>query len=246
MMRKSTAVCAALATAASGLLIATASPASAASTYYACVKKSDGQTTMVKKKTKCKKGWKKVAWSQTGPTGATGPAGANGPAGPVLNVKDGAGAVVGLFMGTWSGLVPGFTVLADGGLWSYDPAGTLQGSDTPYFTDATCSTAVTFVRSYSTPPDPAETARNVARFVPNSLGRLVYRSTIPGANARAWKVSGQNTPAALGGLMFVLNPGGNCTFAWTVDADDTAAGATLVGLTEVTPPPNHPAPLTVG
>ena len=244
MMRKSTAVCAALATAASGLLIASASPASADSTYYACVKKSDGQTKMVKKNKKCKKGWKKVSWSQTGPTGPTGAAGANGPAGPVLSVKDGAGAVVGQFMGTWSGLVPGFTVLADGGLWDYGSDGVLHGDSTPLFADATCATPVIMVRSY--PANPAETARAVARFVPNSLGRLVYRSDTPGATARAWKVSGQNSAAGLGGLLFSLDSAGNCVFESTVDADDVAAAATLVGLTEVPAPPNHPAPLTVG
>jgi len=244
MMRKFTAVCAALATAASGLLIASTSPASAASTYYACVKKGDGQTTMVKKKTKCKKGWKKVSWSKNGPTGPAGPTGANGPAGPALSVKDGAGGVVGLFMGTWSGLVPGFTVLADGGLWNYGSDGALMGDSSPAFTDPTCATPGIFVRSY--PPNPAETARTVARFVPNSLGRLVYRSSNVAAAARAWKVSGQNSAAVLGGNIFVLDSAGNCVYESTVDADDVAAAATLVGLTEVPPPPNHPAPLTVG
>ena len=235
-----------MATAASGLLIATASPASAASTYYACVKKSDGQTTMVKKKTKCKKGYKKVSWSKNGPTGATGPAGANGPAGPVLSVKDGAGAIVGLFMGTWSGLVPGFTVLTDGGLWTYDSSGALQDDGSPYFTDPACTAPVEVVRSYASPADPAETARLVARFVPNSLGRHVYRSTNAGAAARAWKVAAPRTAAVLGASLFQLNSASNCVFQRTVDGDDVAAGATLVGLTEVTAPPNHPAPLTVG
>lgn len=240
MIRRTTAIGVAFATAASGLLVA-AAPASAASTYYACVKKSSGETKMVKKKKKCSKGWKKVKWSANGPAGATGPQGA---AGPLLSVKDGSGAVVGPFMGTWSGLLPGFTVLIDGGLWEFQNNGVLSADSdgAPYFTDATCTAPVRYVDDGSA----AATALAVARYVPNGPGRQTYRPDVVGAAARAWRISGPNVAAADGQSIYDLNWSGNCVFAFTVDAGDVANGATLVGLAEVTAPANRPGPLTVG
>lgn len=231
----------AFATAASGLLIGAASPASADSTYYACVKKKTGETKVVKKNKKCKKGWKKVSWSATGQPGATGP---QGPAGPLLSVKDGTGAVVGPFMGAWSGLIPGFTVLIDGGLWTYQNNGKLSGDgwDSPSFTDATCSAAVRYIDSGS----PEETAKSVARYLPNGPGRLVYRANTVGAATRAWKVSGSNALVVAGQNLYELDSSGNCQFYDTTDAGDVTSGDTLVGLAEVTPPADRPGPLTVG
>lgn len=246
MFRKSTAVCAALATAASGLLIASANPASAASTYYACVKKSSGETKMVKKNKKCKKGWKKVKWTSTGPAGATGPVGPVGPAGTALNLKDASGAVIGPFLGSWSGLQPGFTTWIDGGIWTYGNDGVLYADsdsyyDSVYFTDPTCTAAVRWVERNTA----AETAAEVAKWVPGA-GRFVYRGTFVGAAARAWKISGPNALAVLNQELYSLGSSGSCSLYDTVSADEVAHGATLVGLAEVTPPANRPAPLTVG
>jgi hypothetical protein len=242
MIRKTTAACAALTVAASGLLIASANPASAASTYYACVKKSSGETKMVKKNKKCKKGWKKVSWSATGPTGAIGPVGPAGAMGPALTVKDATGAAVGPLMGAWAGLRPGYVVLIDGGAWSYEVNGLLENDGSPNFTDAACTTAVVYVGT----GDPAESAQVAAQYAPNSLGREVYRpyAAVP---ARAWRVTGPNSLVVAGQQLFRIDdPTGNCVLWNTLDADDVTDGDILVGLGAVTPPASRPGPLSVG
>ena len=55
-----------------------------ATTFYACEANSGGvvSTISVSSSLQCKKGFTKVAWNATGPTGARGPAGAQGTAGP--------------------------------------------------------------------------------------------------------------------------------------------------------------------
>jgi hypothetical protein len=62
-----------------------AAPQSQASTIYACVKTKNGTPRIVSKKTKCKKGEKKLSWGSqgsAGKNGAPGAAGAKGEAGP--------------------------------------------------------------------------------------------------------------------------------------------------------------------
>lgn len=253
MLKKTAAVGVALGVGFSGLVVVTTTPASAASTYYACVKKKTGETKVVKKKKKCKKGWKKVKWSAKGTPGASGP---QGPAGPLLSVKDGNGAVVGPFLGTWSGLIPGFTVMIDGGIWDFGTDGVLDADqwDSPSFTAADCTGPVQrvtrFVYDDDDNLDPAasvaKTAQAVAQYVPNGPGRQVYRPDSVGAAARAWKVSGPNVAGALNQSLYELDDMGNCQLQDTLDAVDVAAGATLVGLTEVPVPGNVPGPLTVG
>ncbi len=242
MIRRTTAVCAALATAASGLLIASANPASAASTYYACVKKSSGETKMVKKNKKCKKGWKKVTWSATGPTGATGPVGPAGAMGPALTVKDATGAAVGPLMGAWTGLTPGFSVLIDGGVWSYEMSGLLENDGSPDFTDPACTAAVVYINT----GDPAESQQAAAQYAPNTIGRRVYRP-YPSVPARAWRVTGPNSLVTAGQQRFRIEDStGNCVLEETFDEFDVADGDILVGLGAVTPPATRPGPLSVG
>ncbi len=63
-----------------GIAALAMAPQSQASTIYACVKKS-GTPRIVSKKTKCKKGEKRLSWSTQGPAGKNGAAGATGSAG---------------------------------------------------------------------------------------------------------------------------------------------------------------------
>ena len=85
-----------------GLIVAAlfaAAPQADAATIYACKKKSDGTIRLVGKKTRCRRGEKKLKWGTSGrngrngvngSNGANGQNGARGPAG-AFNVVDQAG-----------------------------------------------------------------------------------------------------------------------------------------------------------
>lgn len=115
-----------------------------AKTIRACVKKSNGEVRIVKKKSKCKKGWKKTSWNSEGGPGSSGE---QGPAGPNWVVKDGAGTVLGRFAGIYhAGLIPEFEVIADdGGIFQYSMDGVLDNDNGwLLFRNSACTQAVVF------------------------------------------------------------------------------------------------------
>ncbi len=222
-----------------GLLVGTGAAIPAqAKTVVACVKKKDGKvkilTTKKKQKKKCKKGWKKVSWNQTGKTGPQGPVGATGPQGPAQEVKDGTGKTLGKFLGTYPAAVPIFSVLIDGGAYLYYPDGKVLplGGTSPSFKTNVCS---------GTPYTQSTSAQTTAFLVGAAGGptRVVYRPTTPTFGpTSAWAFTA-TTENAVNLQLYSLNSSGVCT----------AAGAlftgTLITLQQVTAPPDVPGPLTV-
>jgi hypothetical protein len=100
------------------------SSAATASTLFACVKKN-GTAHLYSKKPKCKKGEKKLTWSNVGPAGKNGVNGANGTNG--ANGSNGAagasGDVAGYFSSQPSGLFLTSTLTKLSGLERTLPAG---------------------------------------------------------------------------------------------------------------------------
>jgi hypothetical protein len=220
-----------------GVGVGTAVPAQA-KTVVACVKKSNGKvkilTSKKKQKKKCKKGWKKVSWNQTGATGPTGPVGATGPQGPAQQVKDGTGKTLGKFLGIYPAGLPILSVLIDGGAYLYYPDGKVLplGSVSPSFKTNTCNGT-----AYTESTSPQTTA-----FLVGSVGgpsRVVYRPTSPTVGpTSAWAFTA-TTENVVNLQTYELNNAGVCT---------AVAGlftGTLIALQPVTAPPDVPGPLTV-
>ena len=125
-----------------GLIVAAlfaAAPQADAATIYACKNKSDGTIRLVGKKTRCRRGEKKLKWGTSGrngrngvngSNGANGQNGARGPAG-AFNVIDQAGNRLGLFAGFGIGLGP--SVYTDSGVvLTYDNSPASIGPITLY------------------------------------------------------------------------------------------------------------------
>ncbi len=173
-----------------------------AKTVKACVKKSDGTVKILKKKKKCKKGWKKLTWGTKGPAGTNGSNGNNGsngsngvpgPAGPNWVVKDKAGKTLGTFAGYGFGLIPLVSVIAaDGGVFGYGADGRLRNDNAElYFRNNTCTDAAWFGASSAALREYLDSA--------GGPGRAVFQVT--GApTASAWKIDASTTIAvAVGG-----------------------------------------------
>ncbi len=222
-----------------GLLVGTGAAVPAqAKTVVACVKKKDGKvkilTTKKKQKKKCKKGWKKYSWNQTGKTGPTGPVGATGPQGPAQEVKDGTGKTLGRFLGTYPSGLPIFSVLVDGGAYLYYPDGKVLplGGTSPYFKTNIC-TGTAYTQSTS--------PQTTALFMDSAGGpsRVVYRPTTPTFGpTSAWAFT-KTTENVVNLQMYSLNNAGVCT------ASVGLFTGTLLTLQPVTAPPDVPGPLTV-
>lgn len=120
-----------------GLGLAGAPSASSAATYKACVKKKTGEMRMTSKK--CKKGWKRITWTKSGPTGDKGPAGGTGKANSLGTLVDATGADVGTLLGAVNMGPTMFTVDIDGGVYFYYPNGWLLPTVGLYFTDSACT-----------------------------------------------------------------------------------------------------------
>ncbi|MEZ5184899.1 MAG: hypothetical protein R2720_04065 [Candidatus Nanopelagicales bacterium] len=218
-----------------GLLVGagTAVPAQA-KTVVACVKKSNGKvkvlTTKKKQKKKCKKGWKKFSWNQTGKTGPQGPAGQDGAQGASQVVKDGTGKVLGKFLGLLPEGASFVFVLIDGGAFIYSPDGRVLPLTSPTFKTNTC-TGTAYVRSSS----PTNTQFYVG--AAGGQSRLVYRKTNPTYGP---SVAYQFTTATevINQTVYRWNDMGACV------ADGNHNG-TIVALQQVAAPADVPGPLTI-
>jgi hypothetical protein len=207
-------------------------PAGAAKTYTACVKKSTGEVRLLLGKSKkCKKGWKKTKWTKSGPQGAKGPDGPTGSANSLGTVVDGTGAVVGQSMGSPGFPYLYFSVLIDGGAYTYSPNGWLiPVTAPPYYDNASC-TGTPFVAAADT--------EELGLVRSDSTLRVVYRPSTPALGAAsAYRLSGEVT-SVLNASQWYLNDSGTCT----------AGGAPFTGyrlpLTSVPAPPDRPGPLKV-
>jgi hypothetical protein len=220
-----------------GVGIGTAVPAQA-KTVVACVKKSNGKvkvlTTKKKQMKKCKKGWKKVSWNQTGATGPTGPVGPTGAQGPSQLVKDGTGKPLGKFLGIYPAGLPIISVLIDGGAYLYYPDGKVLplGGASPSFKTNTCN-GTPYVES---------TSAQTTAFLVGSVGgptRVVYRPSSPTLGpTSAWAFTA-TTENAVNVQTYALNNAGVCT------AEVGLFTGTLITLQQVTAPPDVPGPLTI-
>ena len=201
-----------------------------AKTVNACVKKKTGEVRIAKK---CKKGWKKVSWNTKGDSGPQGPAGPAGAEGPLTYVKDGAGNVVGRFMGLYPMGLNIMFVLVDGGLYTYLGDGRVVplGGGSPNFTAMDCS-GQAFIPS-SSPP-------NTQLLVGAAGGptRIVYRKSNPALGpTSAWAVTA--TTQVINQAIYKRDDTGACI------ADGSHNG-TIVMLQSVTAPLDVTGPLTVG
>ena len=206
-----------------------------AKTVKACVKKSTGELRILSgKKKKCKKGWKKVSWNQTGATGPTGPVGPTGAQGPSQLVKDGTGKPLGKFLGIYPAGLPIISVLIDGGAYLYYPDGKVLplGGASPSFKTNTCN-GTPYVES---------TSAQTTAFLVGSVGgptRVVYRPSSPTLGpTSAWAFTA-TTENAVNVQTYALNNAGVCT------AEVGLFTGTLITLQQVTAPPDVPGPLTI-
>lgn len=120
-----------------GLGLTGAPAASATAKYKACVKKSTGEMRMTKKK--CKKGWKRISWTKSGPTGDKGPTGDTGMPNSLGIIYDGAGARVGTLLGATGLEIGMLTVAIDGGVYFYTAAGELLPTISVDFISSSCT-----------------------------------------------------------------------------------------------------------
>ncbi len=204
------------------------SPALGATTYKACVKKSTGEMRFLSKK-KCKKGWKKITWKKDGPRGDSGPDGAVGPANSFGMVVDGNGVEVGRSLGVYAPAIAVFSVLIDGGQYSFYGSGLLLPSySSPYFDNASCAgTGYLSVSDLET-MNPALKLTQL---------RLVYRAGSGSSigPSRAFKLAGTSR-GVLNTVLWRLDTGGTC------QAVPPYSGY-LLELTEIPAPPDRPGPL---
>lgn len=211
-------------------------PASGAATYRACVKKSTGEMRMMTKgMTKCKKGWKKLTWTKSGPAGnpgATGGQGSTGGSAYLGVVVDGNGTVIGKSLGGAPVAPPLilFPVLIDGGAYSYLADGHLYPVGSPLYTDAACATA---------PFLPADDLEELSLFGGSTLNRFVYRPTATDwGPARAFKATGA-TGVVINAPTYGFSSAGVC------ELDDPLYTGYRLELTEIAAPADRPAPLRI-
>lgn len=172
------------------------------------------------------------ATGREGPAGPQGPAGAQGPAGPVLTVRDSTGATVGTLV---SQSDYGYTVLRDGGLYTYYTSGLLKFSGGLYFKTDTClGTPYTIATlGFGTPAQIAQTFGGAFRVVFRSIS-----ATGEFGAAAAWKGTGDVTALASQTLYTVSLTTGVCTMQ--------SATASLIRLEPVPAPPDFSGPLVAG
>ncbi len=215
------------------------SPAGAA-TVKACVKKKTGELRFLTgtKKTKCKKGWKKVTWNQQGSQGPQGPQGSTGAVGPKMVVKDGAGNVVGPLASVYPDLGATFlSILINGGVYLYEPGGKVIPLISPVYKAADCS---------GTPYRDASSAltRDLFMSSAGSSARYVYRRTDPTfgpiSSFTFTATSEDHTAPAPPIALYYRDNSGNCVL------EDAAFNGYLVQLQqETTPPSDVTGPLTL-
>jgi uncharacterized low-complexity protein len=184
-----------------------AAPEAGAARLTACVNKKTGDMRLVsgkKAKKKCPKGWRKTSWEQ-------------GKGSPGYKVYSADGKLVGGLLGT---AVPGggfsfYTVLRNGGLYTYFPGGVLVpsgafGGSSPQFMTTDCSGPAYLALAGG--PIPA----GVLDFYKGIFGgvfRLTYRSSSGGIDfgpAQAWKFSGGTEEIAAPLDLYELNSAGAC------------------------------------
>lgn len=208
-------------------------PASAAKTYAACVNKTSGKTVLARKG-KCKKGWKKITWTKQGATGSQGPQGGTGPRGSLGQVYDGNGVRVGEFLGYYGQSYVGFfLVRIDGADWPFLSNGWLymDGADISY-DNAACAG-----NPFLSADDEVE--RNAVLGTPST--RYVFRTTGGGVaigTPSAYAVVGTSQAVVALNRWYRNSNDGTCT-----------AGSALTGfrvpLTAVPAPADLKGPLSV-
>jgi hypothetical protein len=228
-MRK-TATAAVLSACVTSSLVAVAMPAAQAATRQACVNKKSGELRiLLKSSKKCKKGWKKIAFDQTG---AVGPAGPAGPAGPVhvKNVKDATGAVVGQSLDVWDSLNGSVLMPFDGGLYWYTlGTGKVESTwDAVYYTDAACS-ATAAVTSVGSTTMYVEGLSPASRVVSRPSSSVAPRAFLPTSTVRA---------VLPGEQFWYLDGAGACTATWPWYSN-------VAALTPVSTPPDYTGPLSI-
>lgn len=206
------------------------SPASAAKTYTVCVKKSTGEMRMLlgKKKTKCKKGWKKQTWTKAGPKGS---AGGTGPANSLGNLVDATGAAVGQVLQVIpSREFPVFVVRIDGAVYAYASGGQLMETFAEVrYDNSACSGTLFYVAGSELVKD---------ALLADASSRIVIRAMSPDwGPASAYRFSGTATDI-VNLPTWEKAPDGSCV------ATGNATGARL-DLTQVPAPPDRPGPLRV-
>lgn len=232
MSTRKRAIAAALMSACVGTsLVAVAAPAAQAAPRKACVNKKSGELRiLLKSGKKCKKGWTKVSWNQTG---ATGPAGSSGGAGPVavVQVKDASGAAIGhSLLDVYTGIAPAILVYTEGGAYTYSLAtGKVKSSGGVYYTDAVCSPSTAVTSIWSTPEYLAAL---------NSFARVVDRPNdlVP---ARAFKGTSVVRAVTPTDQFWRLDSTNACVPIWT-------GMDTLAVLSQVATPADRPGPLSIG
>ena len=214
----------------SGLLVGGTTTAQAV-TVTACVKKKTGTVRIVTAAKKCKKGWKKVSWDQTGATGPQGPQGATG---PELMVKSGDGAVLGRFLGVYPAGISIFFVQINGGIFLYGANGQVLPlvSQSADYKNSSC-TGTPVVQAN----DPIY--RDIFTKSAGGPTRITYRQSTPAVGAiRAWEYT--PTVETVNQQLYKWSPSNTCV------ADGAVYNGQVVQLREVAPPQDVPGPLTIG
>jgi hypothetical protein len=167
--------------------------ASGGTTITACANKSTGAMRLLSKGS-CKKTERKATWNQQGIQGLTGPAGAkgdtgargdqglaiNGMNGQNLYAIDDANQNLGVVTQASADQV---TVLAAGGLWSWDTDKYSSGNGTYWFRNSSCTIPLGIVGLYLTP--------FTSSFKVSPQTRFVVQKSVSQTPTAAYAVTGQ-------------------------------------------------------
>jgi hypothetical protein len=208
-------------------------PDAGAARLTACVNKKTGDMRLVsgkKAKRKCPRGWRKVTWEK-------------GKGSPGYKVYSADGKLVGGLLGSGSpgGGLTFYTVLRNGGIYTYFPNGSLLPSgalsgSSPVFKTSDCSGLAYIPLSGAPPPGIV----NFYKGLFTGPFRLVYRTSSGGPDfgpARAWKSNGATENIAAPLDLYELDSAGACVL------DQAGFTGTLFRFVAAAAPPDFKGPL---